>query len=375
MSLIATPRDLTDLFRGLVFYGTGGGGRAATGLTLLRERFGESWLPQFASPAELPGGTLVCATIVVGGRDPEGPIPPEALAGLGLPEHDLEIGERFVRSARALQTYLGEPIGALVVVELGSVAMAATLAAADVLQVPVLDCDGTGRSIPELGLSKFDLAGVPPSPLALVDRYGGETIIAKVTGAAMADRMSRFLSRAVWGRGLACVGYPQKASRLQSTAVLDSVSKALAVGRILGADRPVDERLASFFEHSGGRVLFRGVARAQIWRSAEPYAFREFDYHFDGFGPDSGAEFTVWVKNEHHLVWREDALIATSPDPIAILDAETLEPLTTLGDLEKGRALYGIVAPSLDPAWRTEVGRSLLGPRRFGFNSDAVLIE
>lgn len=48
--------------------------------------------------------------------------------------------------------------------ELSSLAMAATLVAADLLGKAVLDCGETGRSMPELGLDKLDLAGLAPAP-------------------------------------------------------------------------------------------------------------------------------------------------------------------------------------------------------------------
>ena len=93
-----------------------------------------------------------------------------------------------------------------------------------------------------------------------------------------------------------------------------------------------------------------------------------------GAGADSGKTCRVFVKNEHHLVWCDEAPVATSPDPIAVLDTATLEPLTTLGDVEPGRRVLVVVVPSLDPLWGTPPGIALLGPRRFGVDAGAVLL-
>ena len=364
---------LDDLFRGLVFYGTGGGGRASAGLALLRDHFGAGYVPSFVDPATLPQDALACATIVVGGRDPIEDINAEERHGLGLPVDDLAMGLRFARAIQALERATGQPIPALVVVELGSLAVAATLVAADLLGKVVLDADGTGRSIPELGLSKLDLAGLAPAPAALVDRFGGETVVLASASAAMTDRIGRHLSRAVWGRGLACAGYLQPIGRFRAGTVPGSIAAALAVGRLLGGDGPAPDRLAAMLRETGGRQLFEGIAAGVTWRSEEPYRFRELDYAIDGTGPDRGHRFSVWIKNEHHLVWRNGTPIATSPDPIAILDAETLEPLTTLGDVTPGRAVRGVVVPALDAIWRTAEGAALLGPRRFGFAIDPIV--
>lgn len=365
---------LEDLFRGLVFYGTGGGGRAEAGLSLLRAHFPAGWAPRFTDPATLDPGTWACATIVIGGRDPEEDVSPPERAALGLPAHDLAMPERFARAVTALERASGQRIGALAVVELGSLAMAATLIAADMLGKPVLDCDGTGRSIPQLGLAKLDLVGLSPSPAALVDRFGNEIVLARTASAAMADRLGRHLSRAVWGRGLACAGYLAPLAEFRKGLVAHSVDAAAEVGGLLAGAGDVQTRLEAVLAATGGTVLFDGVAGETRWRCAEPYKFREFDYLLAGAGADSEKTCRIFVKNEHHVVWRDEVVVATSPDPIAVLDAATLEPLTTLGDVEPGRRVLVLATPALDAAWSTLAGVALLGPRRFGVEADALLL-
>jgi uncharacterized protein len=365
--------SLEDLFRGLVFYGTGGGGRAEAGIALLRTYFGEDWRPSFTDPATLPPDAYACATIIVGGRDPAEDVGTEERRALGLADHDLAMGQRFARSVEALERSSGRTIAALAVVELGSLAMAATLIASDLLGKVVLDCDCTGRSIPELGLAKLDLVGLSPAPAAFVDRFGGETIV-QAPSAAMVDRMGRHISRAVWGRGLACACYLQTISRFRDGVVAGSVAKAEMVGHLLGGPRAIMERLGDVLAATGGRQLFEGIAQATEWRNTEPYQFRELDYEILGSGRDAGRVVRIWVKNEHHMVWRDDVLVASSPDPIAVLDAASLEPLTTLGDVKPGRSVLVLASPALDPIWKTEAGALMLGPRRFGFDLDPVLI-
>jgi uncharacterized protein len=369
-----SAQALQDLFRGLVFYGTGGGGRAEAGLSLLRAHFGADWAPRFVDPATLDPGIWACATIVIGGRDPEEDVSPAERATLGLPAQDLAMPERFARAVTALERASGQKIGALAVVELGSLAMAATLIAADMLGKPVLDCDGTGRSIPELGLAKLDLVGLSPAPAALADRFGNETVLARTASAAMADRLGRHLSRAVWGRGLACAGYLAPLGTFRKGLVAHSVDAAAQVGELLGAVGDPAARLESLLAATGGKVLFEGVAGETRWRCAEPYKFREFDYLLAGTGADSGKACRIFVKNEHHVVWRDAEVVATSPDPIAVLDAASLEPLTTLGDVEPGRRVIVLVTPALDPLWSTPAGIALLGPRGFGIEADPVLL-
>ncbi|MGH7319809.1 MAG: DUF917 family protein, partial [Candidatus Rokuibacteriota bacterium] len=125
-------------------------------------------------------------------------------------------------------------------------------------------------------------------------------------------------------------------------------------------------------EVTGGRVLCQAEVVATDWLSNEPYTWRQLVYRLKGTGAHAGAGYRIWVKNEHHVVWRDDRVIATSPDIIAVLDAETLTPLTTLGDVVPGRRVTVFATAPQDPAWLTPAGLALLGPRHFGLDFDYV---
>jgi len=126
---------------------------------------------------------------------------------------------------------------------------------------------------------------------------------------------------------------------------------------------------------TGGRLLFSGAALETEWHLADAYIYRLFDYHLRGTAEDKGHTGRVWVKNEHHVVWRDEDVLATSPDLIALLDATTGIPLSTRGDVVPGRSVLVFAMPVLDSAWRTEQGTQLLGPRHFGFDFDYVPLE
>jgi DUF917 family protein len=126
---------------------------------------------------------------------------------------------------------------------------------------------------------------------------------------------------------------------------------------------------------TGGRILFEGTATAVDWRNTEPYTFRELTYAIKGTGKWRGANYRIWVKNEHHAIWRDQTVIGTSPDVFAVLDPETNRPLTTLGDVTPGRPVVVVATKALDPAWQSEAGRALLGPRHFDLDFDYVDFE
>lgn len=376
-TVISDLESVENLCWGLAFFGTGGGGRVDAGVELLTPAVRAGRELTLVSPDELPDDAWTCWAIIVGGKDPDEPPPAEELARYGLHREAYpEIVPRLVESARELSKYAGVELGALVSMELSSAATSATIMTGLELGIPTIDSDYVGRAIPELELNKMELEGRGPTPVVMVDRWGNRMVLKSAVTAAMADRLGRMVSRAAYGHGIATTGHLVQLRDARPALVRGSLLEALEAGAALrrgAADG--DDRLAPLAEATGGRVLFEGEAVATDWRDTQPYTFRELDYRIRGTGKWAGADYRIWVKNEHHAVWRDGAVIATSPDVIALLDRETNRPLTTLGDVTPGRRLTVFALKALDPAWHTEAGRLLLGPRHFGLDFDYVDFE
>jgi DUF917 family protein len=369
---ISDIRGVEDFCTGLAFYGTGGGGRVEAGVDLLAPAIRAGKRITLVSPEELSDDTWTCWAIILGGRDPDEPPAADELAQFGLREERYELVPRLAASARELSEFMRIRLGALVSMELSSAATAATILTGLELGIPTLDSDYVGRAIPEVGLSKMDLLGRPPTPMVMIDRWGNVTILKSTVGAAMADRLGRMVSRAAYGKGIGTTGHLAQVREARAAFVRGSLLRAIRVGEALRRGATSREGVAPLIEATGGRVLFEAEAVATDWLSNEPYTFRQLVYRMKGVGRFAGATYRIWVKNEHHVVWRDEQVIATSPDIIAVLDAETLKPLTTLGDVTSGRRVSVFATRAQDPAWHSPPGLALLGPRHFGFDFDYV---
>lgn len=378
MAVIISDLETVENFCwGLTFFGTGGGGRIEAGLDMLSPAIRAGRRLTLVSPDELPDEKWTCWAIILGGKDPDEPPPAQELATFGLGKEEFPtIVPRLVESAKELSSYAGVALGALVSMELSSAATAATIMTGLELGIPTIDGDYVGRAIPELVLSKMELVGRPPTPVVMVDRWGTRLILKSAVGAAMADRIGRMVSRAAYGRGIATTGHLVQVRDARPALINGSLSRSIAVGVALrkGASSKSD-KLAALLAETGGRLLFEGVATAVDWRNTEPYTFRELTYTIQGRGKSAGATYKIWVKNEHHAVWRDETVIATSPDIVAVLDPETNRPLTTLGDVTPGRPVAVVAMKALDKAWHSAAGRALLGPRHFGLGFDYVDFE
>lgn len=375
--VISDLETVENLCWGLTFFGTGGGGKIEAGLDMLSPAIRAGRKLTLVSPDELSDNDWTCWAIILGGKDPDEPPAPEELAKLRLEKEEFPtLVPRLVESARELTSYAGVTLGALVSMELSSAATSATIMTGLELGIPTIDGDYVGRAIPELVLSKMELLGKPPTPIMMVDRWGNRIILKSAVNAAMADWIGRMVSRAAYGRGIATTGHLVQVRDARPALVKGSLSRSISVGAVLRSGaKSKSDKLQPLIAETGARVLLEGEATAIDWRSNEPYMWRELVYTIKGRGEWAGADYKIWVKNEHHAIWRDDTVIATSPDIFAVLDPETNRPLTTLGEVTPGRPVTVVGMKALDPAWHSEAGRALLGPKHFNLGFDYVDFE
>jgi hypothetical protein len=87
-----------------------------------------------------------------------------------------------------------------------------------------------------------------------------------------------------------------------------------------------------------------------------------------------GRQLSLDFQNEN-LVARdsERGIVASVPDLITVLDAETGDPITTEG-LQYGHRVRVIGMPC-SPKWRTDRGLELVGPTYFDYDIDYEPIE
>jgi uncharacterized protein len=370
---IADIQTLQDFVTGLAFFGTGGGGgRLEDGMDMLRPVLERGGSIELASPDDLTEETWTCSVSSFGGRDPDAPPAASELATYGLVVERLTLVERMAQAVRELEEFRRVRVGALVSVELGSAATVGTILAGMALGIPTLDSDYVGRAKPEVGQSMIAMHGGRRVPMVFVDRWGNVTIVKSTVADLMADRLGRQISVAAYGRGVGASGHLFQLKDAKRGLVRESLLKAIPVGRALRVGADSSDKLRPLIEVTSGGVLFAGTAAGTDWESDEPYTFRRFTYRITGSGGFAGRECRIWVKNEHHIVWRDNKVVGTSPDILVVLDAKTNRPLSTRGEVTPGREVVVFGMEPLDPEWHSRKGHELLGPRHFGFEFDPV---
>jgi uncharacterized protein len=349
-------QNIKDVATGAAILATGGGGDPYLGMLAALRAAEEFGAPQVIDPDEVPDDALVASPIMIGA-----PVP--------LIEK-FSIGPELVTVYNALDRYFEGKLFALMAAEMGGVNSLIPLAFASRLGIPLVDGDLMGRAYPEVDLVTYTLFGVSATPFALADERGNAVVITSPTN-AWAERLARAIV-VEFGAIAPGFGYAATGKQLREAAILRSLSFAETIGRGV---REAHERKADPIEEivriTNGFVLFRGKIVDVERRTARGWSLGEAV--LEGHEDFAGSRLVVRFQNENLVAIRGDEFVATVPDLITILDAETGEAITT-EHLRYGFRVIVLGVPC-DEKWRTPEGVALGGPRHFNYDIDYVPIE
>jgi DUF917 family protein len=349
-------QQLKDIARGAGILGTGGGGDPYLGALAALRTFEECGPPTVLDPDELDDDALVALPVMVGA-----PVP--------LIEK-FSFGPELVTVFHALNDAVGGKITALMSPEMGGVNSLVPLILSSRLGLPVVDADGMGRAYPQIDLTTFTLYDIAAAPFALADEHGNSVIINGVTN-RWVERIAR---AAVVEFGAICpgMGFPVSGARLKQGAVLRTLTYAEQIGRAIRvAHETKANAVAEIVRVTGGYELFRGKITDVQRRTEHGWSIGEAVV--SGMEQFSDESMTVSFQNENLVAWRNGRTVASVPDLITILDAESGEAITT----ERLRYGFRVVVLGIpcDEKWRTPAGVVLGGPRHFHYDMDYVPIE
>jgi DUF917 family protein len=118
----------------------------------------------------------------------------------------------------------------------------------------------------------------------------------------------------------------------------------------------------------GGVELLSGKVTDVQRRAARGFA--RGNAVIEGTGAYTGSLLRLELQNEALVALRDGEVVATVPDIISVLDSQTAVAIGT-ERLRYGQAVNVVALPS-DPAWKTERGLEVAGPRAFGYELSYV---
>ncbi len=362
MYTISSDLDVRDMARGAVLLGSGGGGDPYVGELYLRNQLTEGRCPTILKASELADDAFVIS-----------------IAGVGAPtvitEH-LVSTRTLLRLLEASEKFYGRKIDALISAEIGGVNSMFPLALGTRAGIPIVDGDGMGRAFPHLEMTTFGVYGCAATPSVLMDDSGNVVHVHTTT-----NRIAEDVVRSVCASlGSMIFGsfYPMSGRQVKQVTVHDTVTHTLEIGRRIRAAResqldPVKGVLQFLDSPNEGRYareLFNGRITDVLHETRD-------GWHWGRVLISSGAgvepEFRVEIQNEYLVARHHGRTVTIVPDLIAILDAESAEPLTA-EMLAYGQRVR-VIGYSAAPIMRRPECLKVFGPRLFGIDEDFRPVE
>lgn len=349
-------QHLDSLALGAAFLGTGGGGDPYVGKLLARQAIAEHGPVTVLDPEEVPDDAWCTMSAVMGAPT----VLVEKLPG----------GDEQMTAFRALETHLGRPTTHVICAEVGGLNSTLPIVTAATLGLPLVDCDAMGRAFPEIQMSTPTLYGVGASPMALADDKGNRVVV-EARDNHWTERIARSVAIDMGGAAFIAL-YAQTGRQVREAMIGGTLRLAEAIGQAVLAAR-VDKRdpVAALVEAAAGFRVFEGKIVDVERRTVGGFARGRV--RIEGSGPSAGSDLVVEFQNENLVAARDGEIVATVPDLVTIVDAESAAPITT-EELRYGYRVV-VVATPCDPRWRSPEGLELVGPRYFGYDVDYVPVE
>ncbi|MDQ3760871.1 MAG: DUF917 domain-containing protein [Actinomycetota bacterium] len=347
---------MDDVAIGAAVLGTGGGGNPHLGALLAKQVIREYGPVELVTVDEVADDALVVPA-----------------AGMGAPTVGVEKlprGDEHLRALQALESFLGRPVTHTVSIEAGGSNSTVPFRVAARLSISVVDADGMGRAFPEIQMVTATVYGVSATPMALADEKGNTAIIDTIDN-HWTERFSRSITI-----DMGCVAgialYPLSGCQLKQVMIPGTISLAEELGRLIRQTRAAHgDPIAAILSRLDGYRLFDGKI-SDVGRRTEG-GFAKGQARIEGTSADTGSTLVIYFQNEHLVAVRDGQVVASVPDLIIVLDAETGVPITT-EQLRYGFRV-SVIAAVCDFRWRTGPGLALVGPRAFGYEFDYIPIE
>jgi DUF917 family protein len=352
-----TEADLDDLAVGAAILGTGGGGNPYVGKLLARAAIREHGPVTVVDVDEVPDDALVVPSAMMGA--------PTVIV------EKLPSGEEALQAFAALQEHLGREITHTMPIEAGGLNSTMPFTVAAPLGLPVVDADGMGRAFPEVQMVTATIYGIPATPMALADEKGNRVLLDRTVDNRWTERLARSITVDMGSTALVAQ-YALSGRQLKEAMVRGTLRLATELGATVRETRARHEDpVAAVVAHLRGRRLFTGKITDVERRTVA--GFTRGEARVEGLGADAGDELVLEFQNEFLVARRGDAVLASVPDLITVVDSDTAEPTTT-EELRYGFRVAVLAAPC-DGRWRSDAGLAIVGPRSFGYDFDYVPLE
>ncbi len=315
---------------GASVYGSGGGGDSELGKSIAMDmlrRHGS--VPMIDIDSLLPDDLVVPVALV------------------GAPTVAIEkfaSMQQFVGALAAVEKTLGRKASVLMCTEADGLNSTLAFAVASQVGLPLLDGDLIGRAFPELQMALCD------------DR--GNTVVMDTVAHQHSERFLRSLLGDMGGSAGAVL-CPMTGVQAKLVANPGSLTKLREAGdTILAARQDKRDPVTALVQFLGARRLFEGKV-IDVHR-ATTGGQNHGTTTLVGFHSEGHRRCHVRFRNEFLIAEVDGAVVATTPDLMAMLDVDTGEPITA--ERVRDGLRVTLIGFPCHPKWSTTAGIELAGP-------------
>jgi DUF917 family protein len=346
--------SLSDILDGATILAAGGGGPVQSGKSLLKSIINSKAFPRLLPFSELPDSAVLGVPIAMG-------------SCATLLENLLDF--QMIAALETFRKMVGQ-VDALVAVETGQVNTLAVLYTAAKSGIPILDADGTGRSIPEFKNTVFYSAKVDTKPYVMADSVGNQVVLSAITVDDV-DRLGRTICTEMGGLN-GTAGIKISGAKIKEIAVPDTISWCERLGRLLRENRDGDP-IKAIIEDNSGFLLIQGSIERIESRVAHGHDYGTLTVR--GLSAAKNQTVKVGFKNEGLIAYKNGKPAVISPDHIFMLDLFTHMPVT-FTDAVEGLPV-AVIALRCHPKRRTPADYDGFRPslRDVGYTGEYVPVE
>ncbi|MBS4208088.1 DUF917 domain-containing protein [Bacillus sp. FJAT-50079] len=349
-------QEIEDIAVGAALLGTGGGGDPYIGKLMALQAIEEFGPVTVLEPHEVPDDALV--------------VPSSMMGAPTVMLEKIPSGEEATEAFLKLEEHLGEKVYATFPIEAGGLNSMLPFATAAKLGLPVVDADGMGRAFPELQMVTFYLDGISATPAVIADEKGNTALLSTIDN-VWTERIARAATIQMGGSVMNAM-YSMRGKNLKESGIPNILRLEEEIGKAIRLAKENNvNAIQEVLKVVGGFELFQGKV-TDIDRKTET-GFARGVATFEGMNEYKDETLQLRFQNEHLLAQTDSRLLCVTPDLIAVLDAETGNPITTEGIRYGSRCV--VIGIPCHPKWRTEKGIATVGPKYFGYDVDYIPVE
>lgn len=330
---------IRSLSIGSNFLGSGGGEESFFTQRLLECRLVDCSI-QTVSLLDLGNDDLVALMVFLG-------------SGIVLAEKNYGLA-RFMELFQKIEDVYEKKIDVVAALSIGGGSVFAPAFVASHLNIPLLDADCFGRTLPLLQMMSTNFVSMFPQK-AFITNEKGDMLTVECDSFQDLERHARQITMSSGGL---CLIVPQvlTGEEAKRGMIAGSLTRVFTIGQLIQDthDLGVEEACGIITEYTKGKFIgVGGVVHSSGLNL--PHPFRR---HIVIKNAQEDRTWEIWMENEFNLLFENGALIAEVPDIITLCDVWTREPLP-LNQLLLNENVVILTTPASD-IWYTESGLALV---------------